>query len=169
MKNMKFYAGLLTVTTLILILIIGANLRLREYVESKKWVRFDSRVAYVIDGDTIIIEKNNMHVRFLGIDAPELHHPDVPAQRYGEEARAYLDNMISNKTVTLEFCADRKFDVYGRLLAYIYYNGRLVNSDMVGNGFAYVYLKSVCSKQDELLALEKQARESKKGLWKFEN
>ena len=48
------------------------------------------RIIRVLDGDTIILD-NGETVRLIGVDAPEIHHSEIPVQRFGEEAAKMAD------------------------------------------------------------------------------
>jgi len=96
---------------------------------------FDYETAFVervIDGDTVVIDSGES-VRLLGINTPER------GERYYDEAAEFLGDIVFNKTVELEYSA-KKYDQYGRLLAYLYFNGRNVNLELIKNGFANVYI-----------------------------
>lgn len=75
-------------------------------------------VAKVIDGDTVELE-NGLHVRLLGIDAPELGRYVPEFEPQGAAARDYLKQKIGAQPVRLEFTEDR-IDRHGRLLAHLY-------------------------------------------------
>ena len=62
--------------------------------------------AYVVDGDTIKLEKKN--VRLFGIDAPELDHP------YGKKAMWDLRKICAGQTITAEVIEE---DTHGRIVA----------------------------------------------------
>lgn len=89
-------------------------------------------VERVIDGDTIVVN-NDTHVRLLGINTPE------KGEKYYNEAKNFLGNLTLNKTVKLEYIGD-KYDKYGRTLAYILLDEKNINSEIVKNGFANLYI-----------------------------
>ena len=68
-------------------------------------------VERVIDGDTIVINKTS--VRFLGINTPEI------GEIYYSEAKEFLEEIVLNKTIKLEF-GKEKYDLYKRILAYVF-------------------------------------------------
>ncbi len=86
-------------------------------------------VERVIDGDTIVA---NESIRLLGINSPER------GELYYNEAKEYLEELILNKTIKLEFGKERK-DKYNRILAYVYYNNKNINLELVQNGYANYY------------------------------
>ena len=83
-------------------------------------------MRYVIDGDTAVLE-GGAHVRFLGIDAPEMERDGQPAQFMAHKSKAYVAGLIQGKLVRLEYDRER-YDRYGRLLAYLFLpDGVMVN------------------------------------------
>ena len=123
-------------------------------------------VEKVFDGDTIKLE-NGEKVRLLGIDAPELHHPELPVQRFAQEATDYMAKQVLGKKVTLEYEPDNLRDIYGRLLAYVYVDGKMLNAELVRLGYAFAYTKGSTHRLVEFLALEKEARSRQMGVWNF--
>lgn len=90
-------------------------------------------VERVIDGDTIVI--NQTSVRLLGINTPER------GEIYYSEAKEFLEELILNKTIKLEF-GKEKYDLYKRILAYVFFKGENVNLKLVEEGFANFYFPS---------------------------
>lgn len=124
------------------------------------------KVVRVIDGDTIVLD-NGKTVRLIGVDAPEIHHPEVPVQRFGEEAREFMKRLAEGAQCYLEYEPDNLYDQYGRLLAYVFVGGTLVNAEIIRMGYAYAYTRFPFSREEEFMALEKEAREKQHGLWKL--
>jgi micrococcal nuclease len=138
------------------------------------------QVLKIIDGDTIscdlngngLIESPNEKIRFLQVDTPETkrskRNPTGKAQPFGLEALAYTKKMTEAKVVYLAF--DKKIrDRYGRTLAWVYLQekgGESVNEGLLKLGLAKVmiYAPNVAH-QDEMKAIEAQAKASQKGLW----
>jgi len=87
-------------------------------------------VERAIDGDTIETEIGN--IRLLGINTPER------GEIYYNEAKAFLESRIFNKTVELEFVGER-IDKYNRTLAYVFLDDKNVNIEMVEKGYANYY------------------------------
>jgi micrococcal nuclease len=93
----------------------------RRPVEKSR-LRFD-------DGDTVDIlwdggEKET--VRLLGIDTPEIAHPEhkLPvAQPYGERAAGFLEGCLA-RSEKLELLDRGQKDPYGRTLGYLFLDGR---------------------------------------------
>ena len=127
----------------------------------------------VYDGDTLTLA-NNDRVRLLGIDTPELKEK----QAFSIEAKEYTKRYCHGRDIWLSF-DDRgndgnKKDHYGRILAFVWVPASddqflNINEGLVAVGLAYAYTPSKSKKAhnyDKLLALQKMAREHKKGQWK---
>ena len=118
-------------------------------------------VTRVIDGDTIIID-TGQRVRYIGIDAPELH-PSPEAS--GFEAWQANRQLVEGKQVYLERDISET-DKYGRLLRYVYVDSILVNAELVRRGLAEARAYPPDTKyQDSLEKLEAAAREAGRGMW----
>ncbi|MBK5287503.1 MAG: thermonuclease family protein, partial [Acidimicrobiia bacterium] len=89
---------------------------------------FVAVVTRTVDGDTVRISgaQGDDTVRLLGINTPETHHPTKGVECYGPDASAYTDRVLTGRRVSLELDVERR-DQYGRLLAYIYLDGRRFN------------------------------------------
>jgi len=121
-------------------------------------------VRRVIDGDTIVLG-NNERVRYIGINAPEVHHPKKGVEWLGPEAAEFNRKLVEHKWVTLAFDVELR-DRYGRLLAYVYLDDLFVNAEMVKQGYARVYTFRPNVKHLELFTkLEREAQDSRKGIW----
>lgn len=113
-------------------------------------------VSGVVDGDTcfVVINGQATRIRLDSIDAPE------KKQAFGRRAEQALRELVAKKQVEVRWTSS---DRYGRLVARLKVAGVDVNAELVRNGFAWVYRKY--SRDAELLALEAQAREARRGLW----
>lgn len=133
-------------------------------------------VTRVVDGDTAVIKLAtgaSEKVRFIGINTPESTTQHEP---YGEEASAYTQRMLSGQTVYLETDAELR-DRYGRLLAYIWLQEPVADSDaevrtsmfnarLVLDGYAEQATYPPNVKYVELFAVyAREAREAERGLW----
>jgi len=126
-------------------------------------------IDHFVDGDTIAVKMNGKteSVRMIGVDTPETHKPNSPVQCYGPAAAAYTKNLIGNNKVRLEADpTNQNRDRYDRLLRYVYLpDNRLVNKELVANGYGFAYTSFPFTKKDEFVAAEKQAETGAKGLW----
>jgi micrococcal nuclease len=123
------------------------------------------QVKYIIDGDTVILE-NNKHVRYIGIDAPEIYHKENRAQAFGYAARDYNRKIIGNKKIYLSFDREKK-DAYNRLLAYVFDGDKnFLNRLLLLEGYAYYLYMSPNTRYHEiLLKAQRTAMTAKRGLW----
>jgi micrococcal nuclease len=94
-------------------------------------------VTRVVDGDTVevALDGGEEDVRYIGVDTPETVKPETPVQCLGPQASAFNHRLVEGRRVRLVFGEERR-DVYGRLLAYVYLDGRFVNAELVRRGLA---------------------------------
>lgn len=97
-------------------------------------------VVRVVDGDTIIVrlEGTSEHVRYIGIDTPEMDDERPAVRRRAAAAREANARLVGGRRVRLELDAERR-DRYGRLLAYVWIGDTLVNEVLVRAGHAAPY------------------------------
>ncbi len=130
-------------------------------------------VTRVSDGDTITMEKDQ-EVRLLGIDTPELAHPEIYIKEecFGKDAKARLEQLVLNKYVLL--LKDIKdTDKYGRSLRFVFLADNespgqkiFVNAYMIGEGFARAYIFEREQKyKDYINVLQQTAIHEGRGLW----
>jgi micrococcal nuclease len=124
------------------------------------------RVRWVADGDTIVLA-DGRHVRYIGIDAPEVDHPDTPGEPYGNAARELNHRLVNGQSVRLVSDRDPT-DRYGRVLAYVFRrDGLFVNGEMVRQGFAHALPKRPnLAREEELLRLQQEAMLAGRGIWR---
>lgn len=123
----------------------------------------------VFDGDTLVFESGE-RVRLLGIQAPEVEHPDSPGMPLAEEAKLALEALALDELLRCNFDS-RKRDRYRRLLCHLTRekDGLWLQESLLKDGFVQLYtFPDNRSRIDEMLAAESVAREAKKGLWAHE-
>lgn len=129
---------------------------------------FAAEVAYVKDGDTIVIKLNGgeQDVRLVDINTPEGPHNGAPAEPFADAARTRMRDLSLHHTVKL-VPATKGRDKYNRLLADVYLpDGTWLNAEMVREGFAHVYtFADDAMHPAQLLALEQEARAAGRGIW----
>jgi endonuclease YncB( thermonuclease family) len=87
--------------------------------------------AYVIDGDTIVI--NKIHIRIAGIDAPEMDHP------WGRKSKSAMIGLCKGHTVTAEL---EHGTTYDRIVAKCYLeDGTDLAAELVKQGLALDWAK----------------------------
>jgi micrococcal nuclease len=123
------------------------------------------KVLDVIDGDTVKVEKFGT-LRLIGIDTPETKDPRKVIQCFGKEATQNAKNKLSGQKVRLEFNPADRIDKYNRVLAYIITeSGYDYNYNAILDGYANAYIKFPHPRSEQYLDAQRQARESKNGLW----
>lgn len=135
--------------------------------------RVKAKVIEAIDGDTIKVQLNGKEetVRFLLVDTPETKHPTYGEQPFGREASNFTKQLVSGKTVELEQDVNNGPDKYGRLLYYVYVDGKSVQEALLEKGLArvaYVYVPNV-KYVDEYRAIQEKAQKAGVGIWSIEN
>lgn len=135
-------------------------------------------VARVIDGDTIVakIGGQDIHVRLIGINSPELNDKRANISCLARKAKEEAQKILNGAEIYLEKDSTQgDYDKYGRMLAYVFLppdstsltvSGTNFNKLMIEEGYAYEYTYRLPYKyQKEFKAAQNRARESQKGLW----
>lgn len=139
-----------------------------EEVKSNSKIK-DLSVKRVVDGDTVVLEKNGYEykVRLIGVDTPESVHLDKNKNtKEGKIASDFTKERLTGKKVDIEFDVKPQ-DKYGRYLVYLYVDGISYNEVLLEEGMARVMIISPNVKNKELYAqIEKRAKDKKIGIWK---
>lgn len=101
------------------------------------------KLSRVVDGDTIKVfyKGKEESVRYLLMDTPESKKPGECVQPYAEKASKRNEQLVKSGKLTLEFEKSRT-DKYGRLLAYVFVDGKSVQEMLIKEGLArvaYIY------------------------------
>ncbi len=152
---------LISVIIMLTVIVLLVGFRLIEELGQEQSVNERFRVIRVIDGDTVELTGGDQ-VRLLAVDTPEEGEP------FYEEAKQFLDSLLTGKIVDLEFAARRR-DKYGRLLAYLLIDSLYINREIIRNGFGYVYLFKdndlMSDRIATIIVAQKEAFNDKLGLW----
>jgi micrococcal nuclease len=130
--------------------------------------RFDATVVETIDGDTIDVRVATgriERVRILGADTPETKDLRKPVQCFGPEASAYTHARLGGRRVSLETDTEVR-DKYGRLLAYVYVDGKRFDDELLRLGYARVLIippNGIYGRA--MIEAEFEARAARRGLW----
>ncbi|AKI98213.1 hypothetical protein IX53_02385 [Kosmotoga pacifica] len=101
-------------------------------------------VLSITDGDTIRIlydydrdgYPENIPLRYIGVDTPELHENSKPMGEFGEEAYQFNKQLIEDSGYVIRI-EPHGFDSFGRILAFLYTeNGKFINEELIRNGLA---------------------------------
>lgn len=124
------------------------------------------QVAKIVDGDTFVLT-NGQRVRLAYVDTPEMKSDKRKEQYFATDAKMFLTEVVLHKEVVLQKIISQ--DRYGRVVAIVNYRNNLdLGSFLVQKGAAFVYPHG---KRDKfyiagLLQLQKDAMQSKVGMWK---
>lgn len=125
-------------------------------------------IERVVDGDTLVViyDGQQEKIRLIGVDTPEIVHPNRPVEYFGKEASGFTKKLLPPRTqVRLEFDWQMR-DKYHRLLAYVYLkDGTFLNAEIIKQGYGHAYTKYPFKYLEEFREHEKQARERGLGLW----
>jgi len=124
-------------------------------------------VTRVVDGDTVEVEIDGQltKVRYIGIDTPESVDPRRAVECFGKEAAERNRELVEGETVGLEKDVSDT-DAFGRLLRYVWLDGRLVNARLVTEGYALAATYPPDVRYSELFAqLQSEAQAAGLGLW----
>jgi micrococcal nuclease len=114
------------------------------------------------DGDTITVQVNGKKekIRLLGIDTAEMGQG-----LWGVKARDFTRSLVLNKTVTVKTDVQPR-DRYGRLLGYVYVDGKFLNLEIVKQGYAMTltYPPNVAH-TNEFVAAQRAAQSQGLNIW----
>lgn len=120
-----------------------------------------------IDGDTSVFNYGTVSaftVRYLGIDTRE---STARIQPWGKPATDYVCNLLENaETIVLEMDDGAgRLDNYGRYLAYVWVDGKLLNLMVVEQAYAPAVGTGGLRYGDELLAAQTNAKATGLKIW----
>lgn len=95
----------------------------------------------VVDGDTIIAVYNlkKLKLRLAYIDAPEISQKSLDNIYIGKLSKDYLEKLVLNESLKIRLIEK---DFFGRWIAEIYQDDRLINLVLVQQGMAIIYEKA---------------------------
>jgi micrococcal nuclease len=140
--------------------------------------RLTGRVVRAVDGDTLEVAVDGgatETVRLIGVDTPETVKPDTPVQCFGPRASAFEHRTVEGRRVRLLTGVEPR-DVYGRLLAYVWVEGRqpdnvarqerFLEVELLRHGLARTLTFHPNDRfADRFEKLEQETAEAGKGLW----
>lgn len=148
----------------IFILALTLLVNLASPVESnaKAGKKFSVKVTKCVDGDTAWFSKVGK-TRFLYVDTPESTNKIQP---YGKTASNYTCSKLKNaKKIQLQYDGV-KTDKYGRVLAWVWVDNKLLQKQLVQKGYVKgFYDYGNYSYESSLLVAQKKAKNKKVGIW----
>ncbi|MFN8705231.1 MAG: thermonuclease family protein [Planctomyces sp.] len=157
------------------LIVIGAVILFRVFLNDsrsdqpnrERFTELSVKVRFVLDGDTFDCAAGR-RVRLLGIDAPEVAHPDQAPEPYSRDSADWLKQRIEKRTVRLQI-GEPATDRYQRTLAWVYdERGELINREILRAGWARLLPDFGLPPDLEfvLRRAEAEARVAQQGLWK---
>ncbi len=146
-----------------LLLAPGGQLLSQQNAQAQSAARNDSdqqstTVTRIIDGDTFVLS-NGKTVRLLGLDTPER------GEDYAQKAKIFAEIVLNGKQVKLETEKPAE-DKYGRMLAYVFVDGKFFNELVLQKGLANIYFFNKHHRYAKrLLEAQNAARKEKAGIW----
>lgn len=138
-----------TLKLMTLLLLLGSHV--------SRAAEISGRVVGLADGDTLTLltaTREQVRIRLGDIDAPESSQP------YGARSQQILGHLVAGRVIRV---ITQDTDRYGRAVGRIYAGPVDVNAEMVRRGAAWVFRRY--SQDPQILALEAEARASRRGLW----
>lgn len=172
--NRKSKKSIVSIIAALLIAAVAYYFNIDLFEEEQvKGDRIPVELVRTIDGDTIKVmyEGEERNIRYLLIDTPEIDHKNPEnTEPFAVEAMERNDELLSRGQVAIEFDVGDREDKYGRLLAYIYVDGKSVQKTLLDEGLARVayVLEPNTKYEDEFNEAANEARKAKKGVWQKE-
>ncbi len=128
-----------------------------------------ARALKVVDGDTIVVGLGGklFRVRYIGIDAPEMHDPATGRpEPYARSAKFANERLTLGRIVYLEPDVS-DCDRHSRLLRYVWVDKEtMVSAELARLGYARVNRYEPDTRHQSFLeAIEKEARSARRGIW----
>lgn len=163
LRTWRFWVGWL----LVLLACVRIGWLLKHEDRPRNLVDGEYVVSFVIDGDTLILD-DGKRVRLIGVDTPETHERDKPAERWGPEADRFARDFVEQASghLRLQF-DDERLDKYGRYLAYVWSGDRMLNEELIRAGLGRHlsgYRYSATMKR-RFATAEREARSHRVGIW----
>ena len=117
---------------------------------------YQAHAVHLRDGDSLIVSdgERQRELRIAEIDTPERGQP------WGKRAMQALARLVEGKTLRVESI---ETDRYGREVSNVWVGDVCVACELVRYGHAWAYRQY--SRNQDLLELERKAREARLGLW----
>ncbi|WP_254914924.1 MULTISPECIES: thermonuclease family protein [Bacillus cereus group] len=155
----------------------------REYNEKLNgFKQVKGKFIQEFDGDTILVStKQNgevikKKVRALLIDTPEVQKVKdgkviSPSMPLADEAREFLKNKLKGKEITLVYDKGDSKDKFNRELAYIFVDGKCIQTELLREGLAIVryVIEPNTALYNEFKQAERDARSQRKGVWAIDD
>jgi micrococcal nuclease len=119
-------------------------------------------VVRVVEGDTLLLD-GNVALRLVGVALADGKQP-LPAFR--SQAVEFSRRRVEGRDVTLQLDRERR-DRNGRILAYVYADGAMLNEELIRAGFARADASFNLDRSaaTRFRRAEEEARDAGRGIW----
>jgi len=152
MKILRILVYLLIINTLLL-----SGFLISQYTSHAIYGLQKTNVTRIIDGDTIETELGK--IRLAGINTPE------KSMEGYEEAKNFL-SLYLDREIEVEI---KEKDRYQRNLAYIFFQNKMINEEILTKGLGHLYYYSEDKYTEKLKKSEQKARKQEIGIWRKSN
>ena len=123
---------------------------------------FSARLERAPDGDSLHVRLQDGHseeIRLIGLDAPEL------PQEWGEAAQKFSQDFCAGGRLEISLDVEQR-DRYGRLLAYVWRDGKMLNEALLEAGLAVILpIKPNTAFAGRFRAAQERAQAGLRGFW----
>lgn len=129
------------------------------------------KIVRVVDGDTIGVHldgSDDVRVRLLGIDSPEVGRDGEPGECFGTRATRELEKLtpVGSRVVLTSDSSQDDTDRWGRLLRYVELDGVDINEELLRRGAAERFLnRPPLERTKPYNQAEAKAKKTQAGLW----
>ncbi|MBR4672763.1 MAG: thermonuclease family protein [Bacilli bacterium] len=157
----------LTIILMIMLLILPINVMASQSTSD------EVSLSNCVDGNSarFMLRLTEIKVKFLGIEAAENIIDEKTNEVNDSFVKDYVcDALKSAKKIKIEYEPNiEREDKYGRIQAWVYIDGVLLQEDLVKQGYAkVVYINDDYLHAKELKSALSYAKEKKLGIWKNE-
>ena len=106
---------------------------------------YHAKCVRVVDGDTMDVDVDvgfhltmRMRLRLLRVNTPELTSADAIERTHAQQAKAYVDALLTGKPIVIQ---TQKADAFGRYLAEVWCEDTNVSDELLGMGLARPYTR----------------------------
>jgi micrococcal nuclease len=127
------------------------------------------KVVRIFDGDTILIRVGTSQHRYqlLGVNAPEFIPSDRTPEPYALEARRFVEQLLLDEQVYIQFDPLAKRDVSNQRIAYIFRAPDMlfVNLELIRQGYAKHTTRYNSLYSESMTFYASKAKELDRGIW----
>ena len=126
--------GRIIAIALFLIIFITVLLHQRDFsISGPCEGNFTATVSRVIDGDTLVVDECSEHIRLALANTPEKD------QNGWTEATAFTSKLCKvGSSVNIRQDEGQPYDVYGRIVALVYCQNKILNEELIKNNLAVI-------------------------------